>query len=106
MIDPDIVGIRHADRVASPDILWVEVRDLDVLDDDVGDTGHSQTFAVEDSVGAETDECLVRGYVDALVRRDIDGCGVGGCCSTTAEGVEEALTTGFWSACLKSVHQV
>lgn len=36
-VDPDQVGSVNGDGISSPDVLWVDVGDLDVLDDDVGD---------------------------------------------------------------------
>ena len=79
MIDPDIVGIRHADRVASPDILWVEVRDLDVLDDDVrlsldpdrADGDHRAVADAEDRLVGR--DVVVADAEDRLVGRDVVG---------------------------------
>ena len=55
MINPDVVSVGKTDSIASPDIFWVKIGDLDVLDDDVGDTSHSQTLSVENCIGTEAD---------------------------------------------------
>lgn len=73
MINPDIVGVGEDNSITSPNILWIEIGDFDILDNDVGYTSHSQTFSVKNSVGTSANQCFVRGYIYALVSGNIDG---------------------------------
>lgn len=49
MVDPNVGAARDADSIATPHILGVEVGDLEVLDDDIGDGGQAETLACESS---------------------------------------------------------
>ena len=49
MINPDVVGITEGQGIAAPHVLGVQVGDLEVLDDDVGDRGQAETLACERS---------------------------------------------------------
>lgn len=65
MVDPDKVGAGKLNRITSPNVFRVQVGDLDVLDDDVGNTiGHPQALALDDA--------LIAHAKDGFVRRDID----------------------------------
>lgn len=82
VVDPDQVGPGEGDGVTSPDVLGVQLRDADVLDDDVlHAVGHAQTLALDDSGGAGAEDGLVRGDLDGaqagLVVGDRDGGRVG-----------------------------
>lgn len=82
VVDPDQVGAGEGDGVTSPDVLRVQLRDTDVLDDDVlHAVGHAQTLALDDSGGARAEDGLVRGDLDGaqtgLVVGDLDGGRVG-----------------------------
>jgi len=75
--DPDEVGLVEGDGVAAPDVLWVELGDVDVLDDDVlCSVGDAETFATDDTLVANTDEGLVGTHVDgshtSIVVLDLD----------------------------------
>jgi hypothetical protein len=60
MVDPDHVGVVQGDGVAAPDVLRVEVGDVDVLDDDVLDAAdHPDALALDDALVANADEGLV-----------------------------------------------
>lgn len=64
MIDPDEVRTGEAECVAAPDVLVVQVADLDVLDDDIL-SSKGQTLALDDAFGANPE--------DRLVGPDLDG---------------------------------
>ena len=60
VVDPDHVGVVQGDGVAAPNVLRVEVGDVDVLDDDVPDAAdHPDTLALDDALVANADEGLV-----------------------------------------------
>ena len=96
MIDPDVVRVGKRDGITSPDIFRIEVSNLDVLDDDVGNTSHSQTLSVEDRVGTSADQCLVRSYIDSLVGGKIDGRRVGWFRSASTQSIEQTLSAIRW----------
>lgn len=61
MIDPDHIGIVDGDGIAAPDERRVELRDLDVLDDDVACAAdNTQALSLEDTPAAHANEALVR----------------------------------------------
>ena len=65
VIDPDIVCFVQGDGVSAPDILRVDVGDLDVLQNDVlSPVDNSQAFTFDDTLGAIADDCLVRANGD------------------------------------------
>ena len=65
MVDPDIVCFVQGDGVSSPDILRVDVGDLNVLQNDVlRSVDNSQAFAFDDTLGAIADDCFVRANGD------------------------------------------
>ena len=67
MVDPDHVGPCQRNCVTSPDILRVELGDVDVLDDDVGNTvSHPEAFALDDTVRTRAENCLVGGDHDGV----------------------------------------
>lgn len=41
MVDPDEICVTEDDGITSPDIHWIQVGNLDVLDDDIRYTGHA-----------------------------------------------------------------
>lgn len=57
VIDPDIVCSIQRDGISAPDIFRVDIRDLDVLENDVlGSIHDSQTLAFDDALGAIADD--------------------------------------------------
>lgn len=44
------ISIVQSDSITTPNIFWVKIRDLDILDDDVGCTDDAKTFALEKQV--------------------------------------------------------
>lgn len=65
MINPDLVGAIERNSITTPDILGVEVGNVDVLDDDVLDTTtHSQTLALDTSLVTHTENGLIRGNIN------------------------------------------
>lgn len=69
VVDPDAVGAVQGDCIATPDVLRVEVGEVDVLDDDVaGAAAKAQALAANDSLGAHADDGLVALDVDGLAR--------------------------------------
>lgn len=82
VVDPDQVGAGQGDGITTPDVLGVELRDADVLDDDVlYAVGHAETLALDDSGGARAEDGLVRGDLDgaqtSIVVGDSDSGSVG-----------------------------
>lgn len=78
LTDPDAVGAVDGDGVAAPDVLRVELRDVDVLDDDVlCAVGDVQALAAEDAGGSRADDRLVGADGEAgdtgFVVCDLDG---------------------------------
>lgn len=72
MVDPNPACARKDERVSAPHIRGVEVRDLDVLDDDIGHADEAQTLADEFGGCAEANKCLVRLHVDSLNTSRVD----------------------------------
>ena len=67
MVDPDHVGTCQSNGIAAPDVLRVELGDVNVLDDDVLDTvGKSDALALDDTFRARADDRFVRGYHDRI----------------------------------------
>lgn len=67
VVNPDLVGAIQTDSITTPDVLRVELRDVDVLDDDILSTaGQAQTLAANDTGAANTDNGLVRSNCQAL----------------------------------------
>ena len=52
MVDPDEVGSTEGESISTPDVLVVQVADLDVLDDDVL-AGEGEALALDDALGAD-----------------------------------------------------
>lgn len=60
VVDPDHVSAGDGDSITTPDVLRVDLGEVDVLDDDVLDTvGHVDTLALDDTGGALADKRLV-----------------------------------------------
>lgn len=63
--NPDEVRAIHSNSISTPDVLGVEVSDMDILDDDVlGTVGHTQTLSTDNTLGSNADQGLVRANVD------------------------------------------
>lgn len=63
VVDPYEVRAVNSDGITTPDVLRVELRDVDVLDDDVlGAVGNSETLSAKDTLGANADNALVGAY--------------------------------------------
>ncbi len=69
MVDPDEVGSTKGESISTPDVLVVQVTNLDVLDDDVL-ASKGEALALDDTLGSNT--------YDRLVGTDLDGvlCGL------------------------------
>lgn len=60
VVDPYQVRTVQSDGVSSPDILGIQLRDVDVLDDDVaGSSLHIKSLSLDDTARADSDERLV-----------------------------------------------
>ncbi|KAF7545500.1 hypothetical protein G7046_g9552 [Stylonectria norvegica] len=60
VIDPDHVDVVEGDGIAAPDVLGVELGDVDVLDDDVAHAADEpQALALDDALAAHAYEALV-----------------------------------------------
>lgn len=82
MVDPDQVRAGQSDGVTTPDVLGVQFRDADVLDDDVLDAvGHAKTLALDHARGAIAEDGLVRSHLDggetSVVVGDAHGGSIG-----------------------------
>lgn len=65
MVHPNQIRTVESDGVSAPDVLRVELRDVDVLDDDVlGSVGNTETLPANHSGSTDSDERLVRSEVD------------------------------------------
>lgn len=78
VVDPDVGAAVKSDSITTPDVLGVELRDGDVLDNDIVDTtSKTKALAKEDTVLAVTDDGLVALDLDrvqsGLVVADIGG---------------------------------
>lgn len=65
MVDPYQVRAGEGDGITAPDVLRVELGDMDVLHDDVLDAGKAEAFSADYALGAFAD--------DGFVGLDIDG---------------------------------
>lgn len=82
MVDPDEVSVIDGDGVSTPDVLGVDIRDSDVLNDDVlRAADNTQTLALDNAGAALADQGFVRIDSDAentgFVVADADLGGVG-----------------------------
>lgn len=67
VVNPDLVGAIQGDSITTPDVLRVELRNVNVLDDDILNTaGQTQTLAAKDTSATNTDDGLVRSNCQAL----------------------------------------
>ena len=74
VVDPDHVDVVEGDGVAAPDVLRVELGDVDVLDDDVVDAAdEAEPLALDDALVADADDGLVGADVDAQLGRVVVG---------------------------------
>jgi hypothetical protein len=65
VVDPDKIGASEGDSISSPNILWVEFSDVDVLDDHIlGAVGDAETFASNYSLAANANNRFIRLHVD------------------------------------------
>lgn len=97
VIDPNHIAAIESDGIATPDVLRVELGDMNVLDDDVAGTiGDIETFALDDAFSARSNQSLVRSNVDGiesrLVVRDRSGGRIGLVVSTPVVLVDGRLT--------------
>jgi hypothetical protein len=67
MIDPDKVGSGEAESISTPDILVVQVADLNVLYNDVL-ASKAQALALNDTLGTNAEEGLVGSDLDGRLR--------------------------------------
>ena len=65
MINPDQVTASNSDGISTPDVLRVELSDVNVLNNDVlGSVGHAETLSTNNTLGSNTDDGLVGANVD------------------------------------------
>lgn len=77
VVDPDLVGAVEGDGIATPDVLRVQVGDVDVLDDDVlCSAADTEALSDDDTLASDTDDTLVASKVNRL-----SGCVVVGAIS-------------------------
>lgn len=79
VVDPDQIRSGQSDGITSPNILRVQLRNANVLDDDVLDTvGHAKTLALDYSRCSITKDGLVRGDLDGVEAGIVIGDGHSG----------------------------
>lgn len=85
VVDPHEISAGERDGITTPDVLWVELCDVNVLDDDVFCVvGDAQAFATDDAFGAFTNERFVGREVDGFDGGVVVGyadAGVGALCA-------------------------
>lgn len=74
VVDPDEVGSTEGESISTPDVLVVQVADLDVLDNYVL-ASEGKTLALDDTLGSDTKDSLVGANLDWVLR----GLVVGDC---------------------------
>lgn len=98
MVNPDLGSVRECDRITTPDKLWVEVGDHDVLNNDVGGIDHSQPFAEEDTLVSDSDDRLVRVNTDSLSSSSIPLILLGRFTIASLSDIDRGLATIFKGA--------
>lgn len=74
MVDPNVAAPIQGYSISAPDVLWVELGDVDVLDNHVGHIAdESQALAANDTCVTHADDALVRSHVDGSSSRIIVG---------------------------------
>ena len=74
MIDPSIGGAVEGDSITAPNVLRVQVSDLEVLKDHVvGTSGDSEAFAQDNTVSANTENGLIARHHEGVLGRFIVG---------------------------------
>lgn len=63
MVDPNEIGSAEGESISTPDVLGVQVADLNVLDNYVLAI-EAQTLALYDTLGTNTEDCLVGSDLD------------------------------------------
>ena len=70
MINPDQIRAIERNRIATPDILRVQIRDRNILDDDVfGPSAEAKAFAFDHSQTSHAEDGLVGGDIDRSASR-------------------------------------
>ncbi len=55
MVDPDVVAVAECNGIATPDVLGVELCDVDILDDDIFSAIDAETFSTKNGLITDTD---------------------------------------------------
>lgn len=70
MIDPNHVTAIESDGITTPDILRVELGDVNVLDDDVASAvGNVEAFPLDNAFSARSNQSLIRSNDDGIKSR-------------------------------------
>lgn len=70
VIDPDHITAIESDGITTPDVLRVELGDVNVLDDNVAGTiGDIEAFALDNAFGAGSNQSLIRSNDDGIKSR-------------------------------------
>lgn len=94
MVNPDEVRSGKGDSITTPNVLVVQIADLDVLNNDVL-ARKAQALALDDTLGSNTQEGLVGSNLDGCLRSFVIGDGLGDL--TCGAGVQQdtlALVSG------------
>lgn len=67
VVNPDEVSAIQSNSIATPDVLGIQLRNVDILDDNVACTiANTQTLAANNTRAANTNNGLVGGYINTL----------------------------------------
>lgn len=66
VINPDVVGTIESNGITTPDELRVQLSDVNVLNDNIANTGQTETLTTNNTLTANTDNRLVRPNINTL----------------------------------------
>lgn len=74
MVDPDVVSSVESDGVATPDVLGVQISEVDVLNNDIaGTTSQSEALACDGTTVSDTNDTFVTAQVYGRPRSVVVG---------------------------------
>lgn len=98
MVNPNKIRAVDLDSITTPNVLRVQLGDVDVLNDDVLSTLDVKTLALDNTIGTDTHDRLIRvddnGVESSLIVGNVDLGGVGLVVVAPVILVDSLLTTG------------
>jgi hypothetical protein len=89
MVNPDQVRAIQGDSITTPDVLGVQLGDVNILDDNIANAiANTQTLATKNTRAADTNDGLVRGNIDTLESGLVISTGQSGIVTTPVRGVK------------------